>query len=125
MQQLLSQGITTETTRSKIHVIQHSIAANEGNTNDNNLAFVKLNTDYITIANGNQPNTTADLNTGVAVDDDFRTWAAGSTNASGWEFSLDYFAEKLDFSDTVELLYILNIGTDEIADTVDFTSYFD
>ena len=125
LQQLLSQGITTETTRSKIHVIQHSIAANEGNTNDNNLAFVKLNTDYITIANGNQPNTTADLNTGVAVDDDFRTWAAGSTNASGWEFSLDYFAEKLDFSDTVELLYILNIGTDEIADTVDFTSYFD
>ena len=125
MQQLLQQGVTLATLQSKVHVVQHSIAANEGNTDDESLAFVKANTDYITLQNGNQPNATADLNTGVAVDDYFRNWASNSAHPAAWEFSMVYFEEKLDFSDTVEILHILNIGTDMIADTNDFADFFD
>lgn len=124
LQQLIGRGITTTTLRDKVHVYQHSIFSNEGNTDDQNLIFVKENTDYITLENGNQPNQTADLNTGEAVDDAFRAWAENSVNAAGWEFSMQYFEEKLDFSDTVELLYILNIGTDQLADTADFALFF-
>ena len=125
MQQLLLQGVSLATLQEKIHVVQHSIAANEGNTDDQHLAFIKANTDYITLQNGNQPNATADLNTGVAVDDYFRSWASDSKHSAAWEFSMVYFEEKLDFSDTVEVLHILNIGTDMIADTNDFADFFD
>jgi len=125
LQQLVQRGISLATLQTKVHIVQHSIAANEGNTDDQNLVFVKANTDYITLQNGNQPNLTADLNTGETVDDYFRDWASNSVHPTAWEFSMVYFEEKLDFSDTVEILHILNIGIDLIADTNDFADFFD
>jgi len=110
-------------TRNRIHVVQHS-QWNEDHADSSDLAFVRSNTDYIRIDDGNNPNGTADLRfeRGPA----FVQVARSSAYASQWNVAFDYLDpnEKVDFSDTVELLHILGIGTDQISDVDAFGRFY-
>lgn len=114
-------------TRARIHVIQHS-QWNEDHALREDLNYVRGNTRYIRIDDGNDPNGTADLRQdGVsAISQGFVQQVLSGRYQSVWRHAFDYLDpnEKLDFSDTVELLYILNIGTDKISNITDFALYF-
>jgi len=96
--------------RKRVHVIQHSHGGgfNESNTSSANITLVRDEATYITIDNGNQgPNGTAKLN---QVSSSFVQRARASHLAAAWEAAFDYLnpSRRLDFSDTVELLYIVD-----------------
>jgi hypothetical protein len=110
----------------RIHIVQHSAgstAYNEKFTDSANLAYLKSNTSYQAIANGNVGgNGTADLNTQSSY---FVGIARAGRFSSEWNAAFAYLPPdcavrtencKLDFSDTVELLYIVD---DRRIDTVD------
>jgi len=102
--------------KSDIVIVQHS-AWNEKNANQNDLRYVKQNTNYLYIDNGNNGgNRTADLNEKSNV------FVNAVKGMPGWKAAFDYLdpvSKKLDFSDTVELLYILGIGLDQVSDLGD------
>jgi hypothetical protein len=114
-------------TRNRIHVVQHS-NWNEDMTTDSDLSYVKNNTDYIKIADGNDDNGTADLCQGD--NGWFRSVAEDNSKyGSGWSAAFDYFIPRryenvVDFSDTVELLYILGISKNQIGGIDDFAEEF-
>lgn len=102
----------------RIHVIQHSAgstAYNEKFTDSSNLSYLKNKTSYTPIANGNVGgNGTADLNQQSVY---FVVSARASRFSAEWNAGFDYLPPdcsvrtencKLDFSDTVELLYIID-----------------
>ena len=97
--------------RGLVHVVQHAAGRgfNEANTTSANINLVRDVTDYIPLSNGNRPNNgTADLN---MQSTSFVNSALESRFASSWEAAFDYLDpinDKLDFSDTVELLYIID-----------------
>jgi len=95
-------------TRSRIHVVQHS-GWNEKHTTPAALQYTKDQTDYIRIKDGNRL-----LN--VKGGDKAFVEAATSDPGSGaaWEAAFDYFrpSDRVDFSDTCELLHIL--GRDQV-----------
>ncbi len=101
-----------------IHVIQHSAGAtayNEAFTNPNNLSYLKNKTSYQAIPTGNAGNNgSADLNEQSQY---FVVTARASRFSVEWNAGFNYLKPdcairtencKLDFSDTVELLYIVN-----------------
>jgi len=114
-------------TRQRVHVVQHS-KWNEDHALREDLNAVRQQTDYIRIDDGNDPNSTADLRQDGSspMTQAFVQTARASRYQSVWNHAFNYLQpnEKLDFSDTVELLYILNIGTNEIRDVTDFGRYF-
>lgn len=118
---LIIQQSSVITTR-RITVIQHSLI-NEANANQSDLSFVKSNTNYIKIKDGNSENLTADLHQPSKT---FTARARASYFSDQWNAAFAYLnpRQKLDFSDTVELLYILNIGTDQVANPDDFADVF-
>lgn len=93
-------------TAERIHVVQHS-DWNETQTSPNALRFVREMTHYVRI-----PDANAYLNV-PGGDEAFRT-AATSDSAFGavWRVAFAYYDphERLDFSDTGELLHILDLG---------------
>lgn len=111
----------------RIHVIQHSAgrtAYNEKFTDSSNLAYLKNKTSYQPIANGNVGgNGTADLNQQSFY---FVSTARASRFSAEWNAGFEYLPPdctvrtencKLDFSDTVELLYIVDdTGTQNVND---------
>ena len=105
--------------RGLVHVVQHAAGAgfNEANTTRENINLVRDVADYITLTNGNRPNNgTADLN---MQSTSFVNIALQSRFASEWTAAFDYLDpinDKLDFSDTVELLFIIS---DDDTQTVD------
>ena len=108
--------------RKRIHVVQHSAGSsfNEANTLSANISLVKQVADYIAIPDGNARNNgNADLN---QKSSSFVSIALQSRYASEWEVAFDYLSPdtKLDFSDTVELLYIIDdtqtLTVDDFAD---------
>lgn len=110
-------------TRNRIHVIQHS-QWNEDHADRSDLAFVQSNTRYVRIDDGNNPNGTADFRSETP---DAFVSAANSSRYSGvWSAGFSYLSpfEKLDFSDTVELMHILGIGTGQIATVEQFAARF-
>jgi hypothetical protein len=113
-------------TNRRIHLVQHS-NWNEEKALDADLRYVKDNTDYIRIPDGNGGgNGTADLND-QNYNGPFIGLALGGSNAAGWEAAFDYYSPqnaRLDFSDTVELLEILDINTDQVDDIEDFADLF-
>ncbi|WP_419658955.1 uncharacterized protein Dvar_78220 [Desulfosarcina variabilis str. Montpellier] len=143
-------AITVATTKARVHLVQHGPTDgregfNERHTIDSNLEFVKENTDYLIIANGNEINDTAGLvimrddTNGIDDIEDFMDSAKAHTTCGGaWFAAFNYYnpldnngAEeywpwdsRLDFSDTVELLYILNIGKETVADCNDFAKAY-
>ncbi len=116
------QEQTSVDTSRRINVIQHSLV-NEKYANQSDLKFVKANTNYIKIDDGNSENKTADLH---QPSSSFVSKARASYFSEQWNAAFDYLSpqRKLDFSDTVELLYILDIGKNQIADPDDFADVF-
>ncbi len=110
-------------TSSRIHLIQHS-QWNEDHANASDLSFVKSNTRYVRIEDGNNPNSTADFRS--ETPDNFVNVARSTRYAGVWNSAFSYLSpyEKLDFSDTVELMYILGIGTGTIATVEQFADRF-
>ena len=93
-----------------VHVVQHSTgdAFNEASTERSNIAFIQNEADYVPIANGNGGgNGTAGFRNNSSF---FVETALQSQFASEWNAAFDYLDpnERLDFSDTVELLYIID-----------------
>ena len=116
-----SQLPSVNTTR-RIHVVQHS-QWNEDQTTPNDLAYTRSNTDYIKIADGNTSgNGTADLhsrdggqwNRATSDAQVGAIWREARAAASRW-FGIDWDnpaieAGGMDFSDTVEVMYIFGFG---------------
>jgi hypothetical protein len=101
-------------TATRIHVVQHS-NWNEDQTTDTALAYTKKHTDYIRIRDAN-----AYLNKKGGNSAFVRAAIAHPTFSAAWKAAFTYYdpEERLDFSDTGELMHILGlgeIGFDEFA----------
>jgi len=93
-------------TAERIHVVQHS-KWNEGTTTKADLAYAKANTDYIKISDANRY---LNQKGGNAV---FEKAAVGHpVFGKVWQAAFEYYnpKQRLDFSDTGELLHILGLG---------------
>ena len=110
-------------TASRIHLIQHS-QWNEDHADASDLSFVRSNTRYVRIADGNNPNSTADFRS--ETPHNFVNAASSGRYSGIWDTAFDYLSpfEKLDFSDTVELMHILGIGVGTIATVEQFAERF-
>ncbi len=108
--------------RDRIHVVQHS-DWNEVHADQADLAYVRAGTNYIRIEDGNFENSTADFNQQSQA---FVNTVLASQYASAWQAAFDYLdpAEKLDFSDVVELLHIVDIGIDQVRNPEQFAARF-
>lgn len=93
-------------TRARIHVVQHA-DWNENQTTPEALAFVREQTDYIRIRDAN-----AYLNL-PGGDSTFEAAALAHPQFSVmWRAAFEYYppSERLDFSDTGELMHVLGLG---------------
>ena len=103
---LLKQAKPDLATARRIHVIQHS-NWNENKTTDEDLAYAKKETDYIRIK---------DANRFLNVKGGNRAFEKAATEhpvfGASWKAAFEYYDPKhrLDFSDTGELMHILNLG---------------
>jgi hypothetical protein len=108
-------------TETLVHVVQHSMSNEEGAV-PANLQYVTANTTYLRIDDGNQANGSADLN---QASEQFTAAAMAGRHGPSWAAAFDYLpAGELDFSDTVEVLHILGITVDVVADPDDFAVSF-
>lgn len=110
-------------TRQVLHVVQHNDFNEEAST-DADLDLVRSATTYTRIADGNiADNGTADLD---MMTPGFADIALGGRYGSAWQAAFDYHHQdgRIDFSDTVEVLHIIGVGTDEVADPLGFADYF-
>ncbi len=122
----LKQRMPNLDTEARIHLIQHS-DWNERMALDADLAYVRANTDYVKIPDGNSGgNGTADLND-ENYNGPFLNAALTGPNAAGWKAAFDYYDpqdDRLDFSDTAELLHIVSIETDDVNNINEFAERF-
>lgn len=120
----------------RIHVVQHSHSAgwNEQNTLPANINWISANLDYIKIDNGNlSPNNTADFRSNQATNDfqgdlgNFWNKVKASGCGAGWAAAEGAFggSNTIDFSDTVELLYILNVSQGANGTVKDISDFCD
>ena len=93
----------------RVRVVQHS-NWNEDNTDAASLRHVQQVTGYTRLADGNLANATADLN---QLSGTFVAAARSSRFSRAWNAAFDYLNpnQRLDFSDTVELLHIVGDST--------------
>ena len=97
----------------RVTIVQHAPAFNEGQTKASSLAWLKANTNYVNIGNGNHADNTgtADFQQARSTSQcqSFVNAALSSNNSSQWAyaFSLEVDERYCDFSDTVELLHIV------------------
>jgi len=112
----------TNLPRNRVVVVQHSLW-NEQQSNQGDLNYVRNNTVYRRIADGNGANSTADLNMRSS---NFVNRARSSQFGRQWNAAFSYLNPntKLDFSDTVELLHILRIPTSRIRNVNDFANVY-
>ena len=89
----------------RVRVVQHS-SWNEKQTDAGSLRYVQRVSGYTRLADGNRANATAGLNQRSGK---FVAAARSSRYARAWNAAFDYLNpnQRLDFSDTVELLYIV------------------
>ena len=111
----------------QVRVVQHSLGFNVQQTLPANLSRVSNLATYITIDNGNVGNnSTANLedSNSNTTSSAFALWARNAnSHASAWNNALDRFTAKIDFSDTVEYLHILNVPLSEVSDISTFSTY--
>ena len=119
---LLANNNPSINTRQRVNVIQHSVW-NEAQSTQSDLNYSRDNTNYVKIADGNGDNQTADLNQKSAS---FVNIATNSQYGSAWQAAFNYLNpnNKLDFSDTVELLHILGVGKNVVATVDDFAAVY-
>ena len=97
-------------TKTRIHVVQHS-QWNEDHTTDTDLAYTKENTHYIKIR---------DANAYLSIKGGNAAFVKAANEhpvfAKIWEAAFAYYnpMERLDFSDTGELVHILGLGEMDI-----------
>jgi len=118
----VAQSLPAVDLGNRIHVVQHS-AANELKTSSSDLSYLRGTIDYIKIDDGNENNATANLN---SFDRGFIDAALAGPFASAWSEAFDYLDPfpGLDFSDTVEVLHIIGVGRNTVADPGDFADTF-
>ncbi len=103
---VLKRQIPGLDTKARIHVVQHS-NWNENNTTASALEYTRQNTDYISIR---------DANAYLNIKGGDRDFIAAARNhpqfGASWEAAFDYYnpTNRLDFSDTGELMHILGLG---------------
>jgi len=121
----IKAGYPQYDTRARVVVVQHS-DWNEDHALRSSLDYVRSNSRYMKIDDGNDPNGTADLRFESHKNGSFVARARASAFAREWEVAFRYLSpsEKLDFSDTVELLYILGISTSKVSDINEFGDNF-
>lgn len=109
-------------TTAAIRVVQHS-GWSERITEPADLALVRSATVYVLIDDGNERNETANFHQSSAA---FVDAALTSRSGDRWAAGLTRLGsgDSVDFSDAVEVLHILGIGTDTIADVDDFAAVF-
>lgn len=110
--------------RNSVTVVQHSHGWNEDNTRPDNVRYVDSQTNYVRIDNGNLGgNDTADLNRKSAS---FVQVALASQWGDLWQAAFAYLSpdSKLDFSDTVEFLWLLDIPLNVVANPDDFAEQY-
>lgn len=108
-------------TNALVHVIQHN-SRNESASFDKTLDFVKANTDYRRIADGNHDNETADLN---QPSTEFTEATRSSRHSAAWSAAFEHHPEpELDFSDTVEVLHVVGLDKEVIGNPDEFARYF-
>ncbi len=102
----VKEGLPEVDTKKRIHVVQHS-QWNENHTSEAALAYTREHSDYIRINDAN-----AYLNTPGGDEAFVRAARDHPVFGSVWRAAFAYYnpEERLDFSDTGELLYILGIG---------------
>ena len=114
-----------------ITVVQHSSGSgfNERQTDDDNLAYVKSKATWLPINNGNNSgNATADLNdTGQQAR--IARFKANPEYGDEWAVAFDIAysssaKDKLDGSDTVELMWILGLDSGDVANWQEFEDKF-
>ncbi len=103
---LIQQRWPAFDTTARIHVVQHS-GWNERQTTPEALAYTRQHTDYIRIADANRF-----LNLPGGHDAFEAAAVAHPVFGPGWRAAFDYYPpnRRLDFSDTGELMHILNLG---------------
>ncbi len=124
-----------------IFVIQHShcgsngcSSANRGGFNERNTQNANVNyiidvANFVRIDNGNfGGNSTSDLNDqGGTAQRASDALLADPIYGSAWQAAFTYYDPvrfRLDFSDTVELLFVLGLDSGDIGDTEDFANFF-
>lgn len=119
IRELASRGLNYN--NSQVVVVQHS-GWNESKSNQTDLNFVRNSTRYIKIADGNGANSTADLNQKSSA---FVSAQRNGSFSRQWNAAFQFLnpENKLDFSDTVELLHILGIGLGQISSPNTFLNY--
>ena len=126
MRRLLDLGCTAAQIKFSVMIIQHSGGFNVQETNSGNFSYVQSNGNYTLIDNGNvSGNSTADLKEDNSIPVSFRQWAESSACGSAWQYALTYYPQRLDFSDTVEILHILGVPLSSVSDTATFCTFFD
>lgn len=141
--QELQMEYSANITRTRIHLVQHG-EWNERYTTAQDLSYVRSETDYIRISDGNYAgNGTAGLHLKYSssrdeIDRFMQTAESHGTFGRMWTAAFGYLDprvgyprndpianyRKLDFSDSVELLYILGIGTNSVSDCATFANRF-
>ena len=120
-------GASTEQLK-RVMVVQHSLGFNVTKTLPSNRSVVSNLATYVTVDNGNVGgNATADLeDSGInTTSSTFAQWARrGNDKSAAWNSALDDFSAKIDFSDTVEYLYILDVPLSSVSDINSFSSFF-
>jgi hypothetical protein len=112
----------------KIKIIQHS-SWNISKYGSGVISGLNaLNVEQIRIDDGNNSgNKTAKFkNTNSSEKNYFVNKALASNLSSAWQAAFDYYkpSQVIDFSDTVEALYILGVGLDEVSDIKDFADKY-
>ncbi len=103
----------------RIHVVQAS-AWSANRTTPAELDFIKSNTDYRTVEDGNTgDNASADLNQRSKT---FEAAALSGWHPQSWEAAFAQLAptERVDFSDTVSLLHVLGVDKETVGSVDDF-----
>lgn len=106
----------------RIHVVQHS-DWNRNQTNPVKLNHVQHKASWIRIEDGNHSNATAGLKSGQGGHA-FKRNALNSLYSAQWDFALTSIDQKVDFSDTVELLHILGISKSAVPSPDGFAERF-
>ena len=128
LRRLLATGCSQAQIKASVKVYQHAPAFNEGNTLAANIAYVQARATYISIGNGNNPNNgTADLEQAGTntTNSAFAQWARNSECSAAWIAAFSRFANKVDFSDTVEYLHITGVPIGAVNNLNSFAAYFD
>jgi CubicO group peptidase (beta-lactamase class C family) len=119
--------LTSANTNQMVKVVQHS-KWNEDYTTPADLKYVKRQSGYIKIDDGNGDNGNADLSQPYSTS--FKSKAKNDPKyGPAWKSGFKYYDDRklkdvIDFSDIVELLYILGVPKSKVAGIADFADEY-